>query len=89
MFSDIFEVKKTKPQTFQVVFLRNDPSQAVEVLEADQVDFWNIQEHLERGESVFITSKSSQKLRTPRGKGAQKVEAKTNSRRQAFYFSHL
>jgi len=89
MFSEIVEFKGTKPQTFQVVFLRNDCNQEVEVLEAKQVDFLDIQERLERGESVFITSKSSQKLQAPRGKDGRNVDSKTKSRRQSFYFNHI
>ena len=79
MLSELVEFKGEKPQTFQVVFLRNDCSQEVEVQEAEQVDFLKIQEHLERGESVFITSKASQKLKAPRGKDVRKVKSTTNS----------
>jgi hypothetical protein len=68
MMSKLVEFKGEKPQTFQVVFLRNDCSQEVEVHEAEQVDFLKIQDHLERGESVFITSKNSQKLKAAREK---------------------
>lgn len=89
MWGELVEIKGEKPQTFQVVFLRNDCSQEVEVHEAEQVDFLKIQEHLKRGESVFITSKNSQKLKAPREKDVRKVESKTNSRGQAFYFNHL
>jgi hypothetical protein len=89
MLSKSVEIKGEKPQTFQVMFLRNDCSQEVEVHEAKQVDFLKIQEHLERGESVFITSKNSQKLKAPREKDVRKVESKTNPRGQAFYFNHL
>jgi hypothetical protein len=89
MMSKLVEFKGEKPQTFQVVFLRNDCSQEVEVHEAEQVDFLKIQEHLERGESVFITSKNSQKLKAAREKDVRKVESKTNPRGQAFYFNHL
>jgi hypothetical protein len=48
---------------FQILFLRNDSSQEVEVHEVKQVDFLTIQERLENGESVFITSKNAQKLK--------------------------
>lgn len=89
MLGELVEIKGEKPQTFQVMFLRNDCSQEVEVHEAEQVDFLKIQEHLERGESVFITSKNSQKLKAAREKDVKKVKSKTKSRRQAFYFSHL
>ena len=89
MLSKLVEFKGEKPQTFQVVFLRNDCSQEVEVHEAKQVDFLKIQEHLKRGESVFITSKNSQKLKAPRKKDVRKVESKTNPRGQTFYFNHL
>jgi hypothetical protein len=89
MLSELFEFKGGKPQTFQVMFIRNDCSQEVEVHEAEQVDFLKIQAHLERGESVFITSKNSHKLKAAREKDVRKVKSKTKSRGQAFYFSHL
>jgi hypothetical protein len=45
-----------------VFFLHNDPTQAVEVHEVGQVDYLTIQQHLEQGESIFITSKDDQKI---------------------------
>jgi hypothetical protein len=61
MFSKVLDLKKEK-SIFQVLFLRNDPSQAVEVHEVDEVDFSTIQASLENGDSVFITSNRSQKI---------------------------
>ena len=58
--------KRERPQVFQALFLNNDKSQNVEVQEAQQIDFMRVQEHLERGGSVFITSKNSQKLKMPK-----------------------
>lgn len=41
---------------FQVLILRNDSGQSVEVREVESVDYIELQKHLELGESVFITS---------------------------------
>lgn len=71
MLRQFLEPEKSHPQTeFQVLFLRNDASQQVEVHDVKQVDFQTIQEHLEQGESVFITAKSSQKVKAPKHKPA-------------------
>ena len=70
MLSRTFTIKKTTPRSFQVLFLRNDSSQEVEVHESKDVDFLTVQERLERGESVFITSKASQKVKTSEKKSA-------------------
>jgi hypothetical protein len=67
MLSEIFKTKKANPRRkFQILFLRNDSSQEVEVHEVKNVDFFTVQERLEHGESVFITSKNAQKIKAPR-----------------------
>jgi hypothetical protein len=48
-----------------VLLLDNNESQDVEVQESDQVDFMQVKQHLKNGGSVFITSRGSQKIRTP------------------------
>ena len=77
MLREMLEIKKAKPHKFQVLFLRNDSSQEVEVHDVKQVDFLTIQEHLEHGESIFITSKPSQKLNEPKHKEKAPRSAKT------------
>ena len=47
---------------FQVFFLVHDQSQTVEVIETDQIDFGEIIQRLQRGESVFIKNKNSETL---------------------------
>jgi hypothetical protein len=64
--------KLCKPSLFQVLLLDNNPSQDVEVQEAEQVDFGVVKEHLRNGGSVFITSKDTQKIQYP------KTKAQTN-----------
>jgi hypothetical protein len=66
MFSNMLNIKKPNQREFQVLFLSNDSSQKVEVHEVSDVDFLTVQERLELGESVFITSKQSQKLKSPK-----------------------
>jgi hypothetical protein len=88
MLKEMLEVKgREKPRVFQVLLLRNDASQEVEVQEAEEVDFLRVQEHLKRGGSVFITSKNSQKLYVPEEK--KKAHRNTNELKTvAFYFDH-
>jgi len=66
MLSETSKIKKPKPLKFQVLFLRNSGGQEVEVHEVGEVDFLTVQEHLAQGESVFITSKNSQKVIAPK-----------------------
>ena len=89
MLQKVLDVKKEKVRVFQVLLLHNDASQDVEVQEADEVDFFSIRDHLERGGSVFITSKNSQKLKMPEEKG--KAHQSTNKMRilKTFYVDHL
>ena len=63
--------KKTKSSIFQVLLLKNNSSQDVEVNESEQVDFCRVKEHLKNGGSVFITSKDTQKLAYPKTKAQQ------------------
>jgi hypothetical protein len=60
-----FENKKAP--VFQVLLLDNGDSDDVEVQEAEQVNFFQVKEHLKNGGSVFITSKDSQKIVYPTG----------------------
>jgi len=45
---------------FQIFFLTNDPTQNVEVLETNEMDFWEIVQRLKMGESVFINYQRSE-----------------------------
>ena len=87
MLKNVVEEKKEEAPVFQVLFLDNEGSQ-VEVQEADEVDFMSVQRHLDRGQSVFITSKSTQKLSTPK-----KTKPHQNMKRArwvtAYYFAHV
>ncbi len=49
---------------YQILFLRNDRHQSVMVDEVEELDFNIIKEHLERGESVFITTRADQRQET-------------------------
>jgi hypothetical protein len=87
MLTDILEIKKA-PCKFQVLFLRNDASQEVEVHEVKQVDFSTVQERLDKGESVFITSKTAQKIQPPKNKGKLPPNMKTKLV-TAFYLERI
>lgn len=58
---DFVEIDKQKP-LFQIFFLRNNENQSVEVHEVEEIDFRKVKEHVEQGESVFITFKRKQKV---------------------------
>lgn len=87
MLKGVVEAKKEKVRVFQVLMLNNDASQKVEVQEDEQVDFLRVQEHLQQGGSVFITSKRSQKIALPKEKKA--LRNKSDKKRLVFYFDHL
>jgi hypothetical protein len=76
MASKMLEVKRAKPNKFQILFLRNDSGEDVLVHEVKQVDFLTVQEHLEHGESIFITSKAAQKLKSPKNRCSRSLETK-------------
>ena len=59
----IVEVSDEKPQ-FRLFFLK-DEDQKVEVVEVETIDFSEVKDRLEHGDSVFITPKSKQNLNTP------------------------
>jgi hypothetical protein len=88
MLRELVEIKTEKARTFQVMLLGNDASDHVEVHEEREVFLPRIQEHLQRGGSVFITSKPSQKIaiRAIQEKAQRKRPAKTVT---AFYFDHV
>jgi hypothetical protein len=58
---------------YQIIFLTNGKRQRVFVDEVDELDFQVLAEHLHCGESVFITSRKDQKLKT------WKTDADTNA----------
>jgi hypothetical protein len=73
------ENRKTKEPQFQMVLLDNDNIDLnVKVHEADHVDICALKEHLNSGGSVFITSKKTQKIISPKTSKAQRNY--TNSR---------
>ncbi len=66
--------KKGKLPVFQVLLLDNDASDDVEVQEAEEVNFFQVKEHLRNGGSVFITSKESQKMTYPKANAQANYE---------------
>jgi len=90
MLRELIDIKTEKTPLFQVMLLRNDAAQEVEVHEGENVDFLRIQDHLKQGGSVFITSKCSQKLSGPTLK-QRRASRKRSAMRTvtAFYFDHV
>ena len=62
---EMVQIENEKARKFQVMLLCNDASKNVEVHEGGEIDYSIIRTHLQRGGSVFITSKPSQKLPLP------------------------
>jgi hypothetical protein len=83
MFGEVLGMEKYRSRKFQVLFLRNDRPD-VEIHEVGEVDYLTVQEHLEQGGSVFITSRSSQKIKPPRQKTRSSRPSKTRMA-TAFY----
>ena len=77
VLNKILQCEKTKPQDYQVLFLRNDSTQDVEVQEVNEVDFLTVKERLDKGESVFITSKKTQKITQPKSRSSIQRSPKT------------
>jgi len=61
MLRNNIQVNEERP-VFQLFFLKDDEDQSVDVEEVEKVDFKEVKERLEQGESVFITRKGKQKL---------------------------
>jgi hypothetical protein len=88
MLHESTDGKDQKARNFQVLFLKNDSSQEVEIHEVKDVDFFTVWQRLENGESVFITSKDAQKVNGPRGKDKPARSFKTKLV-TAFYFDRV
>jgi hypothetical protein len=63
MLKNIPKIEKEK-SLFQMVFLKDNKEQSVEVEEFTEISCDLIRTRLEQGESVFITRKRTQKLRS-------------------------
>ena len=66
---------------FQLFFLKDDEDQSIEVVEVEEIDFTEVEKHIEQGESVFITRKRKQKL-NPNLISSEEAE-------EPWYFSHI
>ncbi len=86
---ELMELKNEKIRTFQVMLLDNDSSNEVEVHEEREISFPRIQEHLQRGGSVFITSRPSQKIGFPTIRDKTQETRRTAKKVTAFYFDHV
>jgi hypothetical protein len=89
MLKEIMEINGEKSHTFQVMLLKNDLSDEVEIHETGRVDFLRIHAHLSDGGSVFITSKPSQKQAMPKFKAKKTPRRKPLKTVTAFYFDHV
>ena len=66
---------------FQLFFLINNENQDIQVVEVKEIDFTEVKERLEKGESVFITRKRKQKLEPILVAGEETTDP--------WYFSHI
>jgi hypothetical protein len=53
-----------KRPVYQLIFLNEEENQGVEVKEVDEIDFTEVKRRVEKGDSVFITRKESEKVDT-------------------------
>jgi hypothetical protein len=78
----VFEVHEEEKPKFQLIFLKDDEEQSVEVVEVEKIVFTEVEKHLEQGESVFITTKQKKKLKP-------NLIASKESQAETLYFSHI
>lgn len=55
--SSFQEIEGLKPSLFQLFYLKNDRDEDVSIEEVDEIDFKDVERHLVKGESVFISVK--------------------------------
>jgi len=65
-------LEEEKP-LLQLLFLKDDKNQSVEVEEVEELDFANIMCRLNHGESVFISRKRKPKAKLARSKQGARV----------------
>ena len=78
----LFEVQQKENPKFQLIFLKDDEDQSVEVVEVEEIIFTEVEKRLEQGESVFITSKQKRNLKP-------NMITRKESHTEIVYFSHL
>ncbi|MBE0513272.1 hypothetical protein IBX38_09510 [Candidatus Bathyarchaeota archaeon] len=66
---------------FQLFFLLNNENQDIEVVEVEEIDFTEVKNRLEKGESVFITRKRKQK--------SEPILVASEETVEPWYFTHL
>ena len=81
--------KKNKLPLFQVLLIDNGETDDVQVEEAKKVDYFKVKEHLSHGGSVFITSKSKQKLKTQKTSKTQQSYSKAQKNMGRLMKTHL
>ena len=82
MHISMFEVHEEEKPKFQLIFLKDDEDQSVEVVEVEKIDFTEVEKHLDQGESVFITNKQKKKSKP-------NLISKKESYTEVLYFSHV
>jgi hypothetical protein len=65
---------------FEIMLVRNDEEQSVEVIESTVLDFGRVIDQLEQGNSIFITPKTTSKSRPAK---------KNPFKRDITYFNHI
>jgi len=81
-----------KNTLFQLIFLREDGDEGVEVEEVENVDFGEVKKRLENGESVFIVRKQIEELGKSNARFVAKQAVENASKkeaRRALYITHV
>ena len=81
MHISLFEVHEEEPK-FQLIFLKDDEDQSVEVVEVEKIVFTEVEKRLEQGESVFIARKQKKELKP-------NLISRKESHAEILYFSHV
>jgi len=66
---------------FQLFFLINNENRDIEIVEVREIDFTEVKERIEKGESVFITRKRKQKL--------EPILVASEETADPWYFNHI
>jgi hypothetical protein len=74
-------LKTSVQPTFQLFFFPSNENRDFEIFEVDKIDFAELNKHLEKGESIFITHKRKRK--------SELIPAASKEMAEPWYFTHL
>ncbi len=81
MISKILPKNNEEKPFFRLFILKNDENQNVMVQEVDKIDYSEVEQRVEQGDSIFITRGRKEKVETNFVQGDKKAEL--------FYLPHI